>query len=420
MRKSNGDKRPYLRPVTRIELSEQNIKWRLILLVVCLSIAAVALFTGVRELLKVEPGWQEIQISSKNPNCSSEFVLMYDFSDYGGSAVVANRELNQIYTEAVEKTYLLFSADVEDASVKNLHLVNRNYNKPVTVEPELYYALEQVQTAGNRSLYLAPAYVEYKRIFHCENEVEAAGFDPAFAEELRPYLQQIASFASNPEHIDLELLDNNQVCLKVSDAYLEFAVEQELETLLDFGWMKNAFIADYLAQVLTEAGYTSGYLSSYDGFTRNLDSRGNDYSVNFFHRAGTEILMPARIHYTGPQSIVFLRDFPMDELDRWRYYAYEDGRICSILLNPETGRPAASVSTLISLSEERSCSQLLLEMIPVFLSEEDAFMLGNALKTEGISHVWCKDGVVYYNSATAEPKLLDTGVSTGYTVKFVE
>ena len=109
MRKSNGDKRPYLRPVTRIELSEKNIKPRLILLVVCLAIAAAALFTGVRELLKVEPGWQEIQISSKKPNCSSEFVLMYDFSDYGGTAAAASRELTNVYTEAAEKAFLIFS-----------------------------------------------------------------------------------------------------------------------------------------------------------------------------------------------------------------------------------------------------------------------------------------------------------------------
>ena len=319
---------------------------------------------------------------------------MYDFSEYGGSAVVANRELNQIYTEAAEKAYLLFSADVEDASVKNLHLVNRNYNKPVTVEPELYHALEQIQTAGNRSLYLAPAYVEYKRIFLSENEVEAVSFDPAFTEDLRPYLQQIASFASAPEHIDLELLDNNQVCLKVSDAYLEFAAEQELETLLDFGWMKNAFIADYLAQVLSEAGYTSGYLSSYDGFTRNLDSRGNDYSVNFFHRQGTEILMPARIHYTGPQSIVFLRDFPLSQEDRWHYYVYPDGHITSVFLDSEDAQNKTALDALMGYSQKEGCAQILLHLIPVFVTEnfEEAPM--RTLAGQQIYGVWMENGQV--------------------------
>lgn len=35
--------------------------------------------------------------------------------------------------------------------------------------------------------------------------------------------------------------------------------------------MKNAFITDYVADVMIDNGYTLGSLTSYDGFTRNLD-----------------------------------------------------------------------------------------------------------------------------------------------------
>ena len=258
MKKSKGDKRPYLKPVTRIELSEKNIKQRVILLVVLLAIAAAALFTGVRELLKVEPGIQEIEVASQKPNCSQEFVLMYDFSDYGGSAANVNRELNRIYGAATEKAFALFSPDVEDATTANLFLVNRHVNETVTVDPVLYRAFEQIREAGNRCIYLAPAYVEYNRIFLCENEQEAAMYDPAFNEEQREYLLELSGFVSDPEHIDLELLPENVVRLNISQEYLAFAQEYGIETFLDFGWMKNAFIADYLAQVLTENGFTRG------------------------------------------------------------------------------------------------------------------------------------------------------------------
>ena len=401
MRKSSGDKRPYLRPVTRIELSETNIKPRLILLVVCLAIAAAALFTGVRELLKVEPGWQEIQISSKSPNCSGDFVLMYDFTDYGGSAAAANKNLTALYTEAAEKAFLIFSPDAEDPSVQNLYAVNRHINETLTVDPVLYRAFSQVQAAENRNLYLAPAYVEYKRIFLCENEEEAVRYDPAFNEELRPYLQQLADFASDPAHIDLELLENNQVRLHVSQDYLAFAEEYELDTLVDFGWMKNAFIADYLAQVLTENGFTSGFLSSFDGFTRNLDSRGNSYSQNFFSRQGTEVSMPARISYTGPRSIVSLRDFPMTDQDRWHYFTYGSGHITSIFLDPQDGLSKPAVDALMGFSTEAGCGQMLLSLIPSFIGEDfDASALSE-LARQDIYAVWYQDGQV----RTTDPNL---------------
>lgn len=369
MRKSSGDKRPYLPPVTRIELSEKNIKPRLILLVICLAVAAAALFTGVRELLKVEPGWQQIQISSKQPNCSSDFVLMYDYSDYGGTAAMANKNLTALYTDAAEKAFLIFSPDTEDAAGQNLHAVNRHINETVSVDPVLYQALVQIREAGNRNLYLAPAYVEYNRIFLCENEEEAVRYDPAFNEELKYYLQALADFASDPAHIDLELLENNQVRLHVSREYLAFIEEYELDTLVDFGWMKNAFIVDYLAQVLTENGFTSGYLSSYDGFTRNLDPRGNRYSQNFFCRQGTEVSMPARIGYTGPQSIVSLRDFPMTDQDRWHYFTYGNGHITSIFLDLEDGLSKPAVDAIMGLSAETGCAEILLKLIPAFIGE---------------------------------------------------
>ena len=90
--------------------------------------------------------------------------------------------------------------------------------------------------------------------------------------------------------------------------------------------MKNAFIADYLADTLEAEGFTSGYLSSYDGFTRNLDRRRNEYAFNLFDRQGSDVNLPAKMRYTAPLSIVFLRDYPMGEQDKWHYYAFRENR----------------------------------------------------------------------------------------------
>ena len=411
MKKSKGDKRPYLKPVTRIELSEKNIKQRVILLVVLLAIAAAALFTGVRELLKVEPGIQEIEVASQKPNCSQEFVLMYDFSDYGGSAANVNRELNRIYGAATEKAFALFSPDVEDATTANLFLVNRHVNETVTVDPVLYRAFEQIREAGNRCIYLAPAYVEYNRIFLCENEQEAAMYDPAFNEEQREYLLELASFVSDPAHIDLELLPENVVRLNISQEYLAFAQEYGIETFLDFGWMKNAFIADYLAQVLTENGFTRGYLSSFDGYTRNLDPREESYSVNLFSRQDHDVYMPAKLNYTGAMSLVSLRDFPMSEKDRWHYFVYSDGSITHSFLDPKDGRSKCALSSLTGYSREAGCAEILLDLIPVFVTEDFHPEALEDLAQQGTLAVWCQNQTVETNSSEGSLELLDESFS---------
>lgn len=412
MSKKPRDSRPYLPPVRKIELSEGNIRSRWILVAVLLVIAVVSIGYGMSVMMNTQPGWQEVTAISDQPNCSSEFKLMYDFTQYGGNASAVNKQLIDIYSRACEDAFKVFSPDIE--ADDNLHYLNSQVNQPVKVAPVLYSALERISEYENRCIFLAPVYREYNRMFLCETDGEAAIYDPQTDPETAAYVEELMTYVSDPEHIRLSFREDQQVMLEVSDAYQSFAAEYGIESYLDFSWMKNAFIADYLAEALEQNGFVSGYLSSYDGYTRNLVAEDQAFSIQIFDRQGNTIYAPAEVSYNGRQSIVFLRDFPMDELDRWRYYAYEDGRISSILLNPKTGKPAASVASLTALSKELSCSKLLLEMIPSFLAEvADPFM------AEDVATLWCKDGVVYYNNTEAQPKLLDTGISNGYTLQLV-
>lgn len=415
MSKKPRDNRPYLPPVRKIELSEGNIKQRWILVVVLLAIAAVSIGYGLHAMMNTQPGWQEVSAISDQPNCSSEFRLMYDFSDYGGNASAQNKRLIDIYSRFCEEAFRIFSPDVEGED--NLFRLNTMPNQPVTVAPALYQALELLNRYDNRCIFLAPVYTEYNRVFLCETDGEAAIYDPEKDPETAAYVDAVMAFVSDPRHIRLELAGEDQVVLHISEDYLSFAEEYGIESFLDFGWMKNAFIADHLAEALEAEGFTRGYLSSYDGYTRNLDDQGQSFAIQIYDRQEDTLYVPAELTYQGRHSLVFLRDFPMDELDRWRYYVYEDGQITSVLLDPTTGKSAAAVSSLVSLSEDRSCAQLLMEMIPAFLAGEDSQPFAELLP-QGIGSVWCHGGVVYYNSAAAEPKLMDTGAATGYRIQF--
>ena len=250
MSKKPRDNRPYIPPVKRIELSQENVRGRLVLIAVLLLIAAVAIGYGFYTALNTQPGWNMVTVSSQKPNCGQDFNLMYDFSESGGSASAVNKRLRDTYTAACEEAFRLYSPDVEGEDLYNVYHINRNVNRPVQVAQTLYEDFALLERSDDRSLFLAPVYREYERVFRCDTDAEAAIYDPTKNSEVMAYVEAVLEFTRSPEHSDLELLGENTVQLKVSPAYLSFAEEYGIEVFLDFGWMKNAFIADYMADAL--------------------------------------------------------------------------------------------------------------------------------------------------------------------------
>ena len=419
MRSSNGnDRYPRLRPVTKVELSENNKKLRLILAVVCLLIAAAALTYALTSALNTDPGWQIIEATKDNANCADDFVLNYCFLGEGAEATVSRRRLTTLYTEATEKAYLLFNKDVQTELFANVCTVNANVNQQVTVDPALYRAFELLQQYHNRCVYLAPVYVEYNRMFLSANEQEAAQYDPGQNPELMPYIAEIAAFANDPQMIDIQLLGDNRVCLKVSEAYMAFAQEYEIQQFLDFVWMKNAFIADYIADILAQEGFTNGYLASYDGFTRNLDARGEDYTFNIFDRVEKNIFLPAKIHYARPMALVFLRDYPLGESDSWHYFGFSNGRIASVLIDPASGQNKSSVHNLVSYSEAFGCAEILLKMAPIFIADAFSAQQVAQLAKQQLYSVWCEERTVLYNEKDLRVDILDISGEAPYGLMY--
>lgn len=420
MKKYGRDNRPYVKPVTRIELNESNTRLRWILAVVLLCIAVVAIAIGLMSALDVEPGWQTVTVSSDQPNCSGDFTLLYDFRDSGGGAAAQLRQLTNLYTQATEEAYRTFTPDLLEEGLHNIAYLNAHINETVTVEEALYQALTLVKAYGDRHVFLAPAMVEYNRVFRSESDAEAALYDPAGNAETARYLQELAQFAGDPAQISLELQENCQVQLKVSPEYLAFAEENGIEVFLDFGWMTNAFIADYLAEVLTGSGYTKGYLASFDGFTRNLDGRGEEYTFNVFHREGMDIYLPARMHYAQPTSIVFLRDYPMVEKDKWRYYGFASGEIVTSLLDPVDCRSKSALGELVSYSTETGCAEILVQTAPVFIADDFAAEALKTLAESNVYSIWCEGTVIKYNDADLQLELLTEEAGSHYSAELVK
>lgn len=408
---NNGrGRRPYIPPVRRIEMPEINEKARWIAIVVLLAIGVVAIGKGLYALVSVQPGWQTVEVASKQPSCSREFALQYDFSD--GNASARMRQLSEVYRQATEDAYRIFSAQEEGS--ENVYDVNAHPNEPVTVDPALYEALSLVDEKTALYFFLAPAMEEYNRMFLCQDDGEAARYDPTRNPETAAWLKQLAGIISDPAQISLEVLGENQVQLHVSPEYLDFAAENGIEAFFDFGWMKNAFIADFLAEVLTENGFTNGYLVSFDGFTRNLDTRGNDYTVNLFDHRNGQLYLPGKFQYAAPMSLVSLRDYPMSDQDQWHYYTYETGETVTAFLDPRDAMSKTSIGNLLGYSENEGCARILLELLPVFVADEFNHSQLETAAGEKIYSIWCTENTIRHTEEQAE---LEVAPDSGYRVK---
>lgn len=388
------DSAPHLPPIQKIELSSAHSGRRMATAIVLLAVGVVALVYAFTGLFTTRKGWQQIEVSSgAEANCGADFALLYDIGSSDVSASAEKRGLTAAYTEAAVKAYQLFDSAGAYDGICNVWYINHHPNETVAVDPALYRALEQVQAAGDRSLYLGPVYEIYDGIFACDDDWQTADYDPRQNDSLREYFARCSAFGRDPASVDVELLDGGQVRLCVSEEYLAFAREQEIGSFIDFYWMKNAFIADCMADDLTAKGYTRGALSSFDGFVRNLYSGEETFGVNIYDRRG----QAATMSYTGPMSIVYLRSYPMNAPDSRHYYEMEDGQVCSAYVDSLDGLSRTAVDDLVAYTGDGGCGAALLALSPLYVAEELDEAALSALAEEGIFSIRCKDGKVLYN-----------------------
>lgn len=420
MGRSARDRRPQQpRPVQRIQLPEGDTTKRMIAVLVLIALGVGFLTYGVSQLVSHSAGWTQIEAkTSSEMNCTSEFVLQYDLGKGETSATVEYKRLSALYTEAATRAYQTYHATELFEGCRNLAYLNRHPNEAVTVEEPLYAALEAVVDSGSRLLFLGPVYEQYDALFGCVYDYEAENFDPLLDADVKAYVDAAAAFAADPDAVSLELLGDGQVRLNVSEKYLCFAEENETAALLDFFWLKNAFIADDLAQALKEAGYTRGVLSSYDGFSRRLGSE-EDYSFNIYDRVG-EATYPAAVMRCGDaDAIVYLRGYARNELDTLHYYTYAAGEVRTPYIALRDGLSHAAVNDLTAYASDQSCRQIALALAEIYLADslDETALL--ALRQRGIDTVYCKDRVILHTDPAIVLEQLFQNERIMYTQKTI-
>ena len=392
MMKKNGNKRSSigLPPVEHITLQDGK-RWRTGILVVLLLAAGLFfLGRGVKLALTRQGGWTEIQARTGSPGCAQEFEFWYCLDQKNGNAEY--RALTTLYTDACERAAKVYSSSAKEEGLGNLAALNSQPNQEISLEPELYRALEEIQSCENRVIYLAPLYEYYTCLFFCEREEETLEYDPLCNVQLAEEFGRIAAFASDPDQIDMQLLGENRARLHVSQAYLDYAAENGYASLVDLGWMKNAFVLDDLVRTVRDSGFHNGYIQSAEGYGYNLCENGESFSINVFDRAYGGDCVVAQMSYTRPLSFLSLHSYTNSPRANDLYYELSNGEVRSIYVDPRDGMPKTAGDDLLLWSDDLGCGELVLRSAAVFIGEnweqEDLDRLG-------CFYAFCEDRTLY-------------------------
>ncbi len=400
---------------------KKGIDKRIIIAAVLLVIGLTFIGISVFKWLSYDAGWTRVEATTpSSESVASELILLYELGVSDSSATSEYKSLSILYTDLCSKAYRIFHADYGFEGVHNPYYINRNIGKEIEVDPALYHAFEQIQSTENRFLFAAPFYTEYINMFSSTEDYSASEFDPYASGQIAEYFAQLSAFTASEEHVSLELLGNNKVKLNVSPEFQSFAQENAIDTFIDFFWAKNAFIVDYIADSLVEKGYVYGTISSYDGFMRSFDIRENvSYAYNLIAQYAGDTYDVGRYEYMGKNSIVFLRSFKTNELDM-NYYRYQDGTQRHAYVDVNDGLCKNSLDTLIAYSSDATCAEVLLSVMPIYISDAFEQEKLTSLSGDDIYSIWFDEALLRHNEEAAVFKELYDDGKTKFTAEFTE
>ena len=394
------DKSPRVYNVQKVETSTDHTKRRVIFAALFFLVAVIALGAGINSLVNKNNGWDEIKANkTETTNISEDFVFQYNLGAGKEAAASESKVLVSYYTDWMLECYKVFTNDEKYDDVNNLYYLNHHPNEEIEIDPLLYSSIKKVEDYCNRLIYLGAIYNIYDDIFMVTDEGQAKEYDPYYNEELAEEFKTIADYANNSEHVNIELLGNNKVILHVSEDYMAFAKDENIDTFVDFSYMRNAFVIDYMADELEKLGYTNAIISSYDGYSRNLVKESDEEFIDTFYGRLEDGSVGAlgQSTYRGNRNMVKYRNFIVGDRDAYRYFYYEDGTVRSLYLSGEDGKCKMSRSSIQFYSDTLPCADILLSTINLYVQDSvDNKDIDNMLD-KGIYSIYTDKGEVRYN-----------------------
>ena len=369
MRKHAKDKRPSPKPVIKAELAEGHKNVRIIFVVVLLALGITLIAFSAARLLGREDGYTKIEVDDSI--FSDLFVLNYDIGASGATASMEYRKVRDVYSGALDKYCKLFSADTSYDSVANICYLNSHPGERTVIDSELYSALLRMEKEGKALHYLGIVLEMYDVVFSCDGDAYAKESDPMKNAEMGALLKEACRFASDRDAVSLEFFSDSSVVLNVSDEYRKFAEDFGFVRFIDLGIFENAFVLDAIAEKLSREGMCFGAVSSYDGYTRNLDTRTDmAYSFSFYAKANDTVYPVCDVSYTGSVTACHLKSYPTSGLDTFDFYLYSNGESVHRLIDASSGKSVSVKPELLILSKEEDAVSLALRGYNTLVAEQ--------------------------------------------------
>lgn len=399
---SNSNERPRgLRRIQNIELSEDKAKIRFVLVIVFIGLAMIAFGIFITGLLTKDEGWYTINAETDYINCGSDFVFNYYVGSTEKDNTAEYKEVKKLYGELTVKGYRLFNRYDEFVGVNNVCYINNHPNEIIEIDEQLYKAFEKILSNNNRYLYMGALHSEYSALFFGNvDSIFVEDKDPKKNEEFAEYFKKLADYAKDDAAVKLELLGENKVKLVVSDEYLNYAKENEITVFIDFFRTKNAFIIDMLAEELNKAGFVKGSLSSCEGYIRNTDQSGENYSINLFDKKENIVYNAAKMSYSKSMSIIALRSYSLSETDSLDFLFCTDGRVITPYIDINDGIYKTATNNLYLYSQNMGCAELVMKALTFYISDNLDTENLVALQSEGVYSIYFDGFEIKSNDST--------------------
>lgn len=381
MKKNAKNKIPAVKPVVKVELSEKNKIIRIALIAVLIAVGIGLIALSVSSFFGKDKGFTEIK--AEDSEFGDLFSLYYDLGASGASASAEHRRVKGVYTKALGKFCKLLSSSTEYPGVKNIYYINSNTGKDIAIDPFLYEALSKMTEDGSSLLYLGPILERYAEVFACDSDAYAEHLDPTKNEVSRNLCLKALEYSKDRSAVTLHLLGENTVRLDVSEEYAKFAAENGITRFIDLGVFENAFVVDAISEALIAEGMTLCSISSFDGYSRNLDEREKEYGFTVNAKYGDTVYPVCSASYRGKMTVISFRAYPTSRLDRLVSYFYSDGTSAHRFIDLESGICKSSIPELVAVSDDSGCASVALEAYEIYVG-------GKTIEesTSGVAVVW--------------------------------
>lgn len=380
------------KPVKKIELDERHIKLRIILLIVFSLLAVGAIFFTLYKIANKDNGWQQVTLRTRD---SAKLENDFYFSYYVKSA----SEYRKV-SAAYDKYFISAKKDLDDNNdySNNVYYINHHPNTEIEISPFLYECFSDILSDTNY-LYLGSINHYYDQIIYNIDDTFINKYDPMSNTDIANIVNDLLTYINNGD-VELKLLDDNKIKLYVSNDYLSFLDYHDIDKIIDFSWLENAYIIDYLKTNLKKDGFKRGIIRTYDGYNISLDDDSYNYKYTLFDEINNHSGKIGEFIYNANSTIVNFKNFIVYNKDMSFIRYMSDNTRRTYYISNIDGFSKASTRYLLSYSNN-SCVKTAKMLSNIYINDTFDESLIN-LNKDNYNFIWYDNYNVYHTDKDVE------------------